>query len=67
VAEQIGQLEDERARLSPPPTPSADINNARLAWIRIINALVANAELAGVDAATDHHDHSRRASELSRH
>jgi hypothetical protein len=54
VTEQIGQLEDERARLSPPPTPSADITAARLAWIRIVNALQANAELAGIDAATDH-------------
>jgi hypothetical protein len=54
VAKQIGDLEDERARLSPPPTPSADINNARLAWVRITNALLANAELAGIDSATDH-------------
>jgi hypothetical protein len=54
VAKQIGQLEDERARLSPPPTASSAINEARLAWVRIANALLANAELAGIDAATDH-------------
>jgi len=54
VAEEIGRLEDERARLSPPPKPSAEITAARLAWIRIVNALQANAELAGIDATTDH-------------
>ena len=54
LAKQIGDLEDERCRLAPPPTASADINAARLAWVRIVNALVANAELAGIDPATDH-------------
>jgi hypothetical protein len=54
VAKQIGDLEDERGRLTPPPTASADINSARLAWIRIVNALVANAELANLDATTAH-------------
>ena len=54
VARELGQAEDERARLCPPPSPAADINAARLRWIRIVNALVANAEIAKVDAATDH-------------
>ncbi len=54
VAKQMGQLEDERARLLPGSTPAADITKARLAWVRVMNALVANAELAGIDEATDH-------------
>lgn len=54
VAKQLGELEDERARLSPRPSSSAEINEARLAWVRIANALVANAELAGIDSTTDH-------------
>jgi hypothetical protein len=54
VAKQMSQPEAERSRLNPTPTPSAEINNARLAWVRIMNALQANAELAGIDEATDH-------------
>ncbi len=54
LARQIGQLEDERARLSPAPSPASEINRARLGWIRITNALLANAELAGIDSATEH-------------
>jgi hypothetical protein len=54
VAGQLGDLEDERARLVPTASTAADINAARLGWIRIVNALVANAELAGLDSATDH-------------
>jgi len=53
VAKHLGDLEDERARLSPPPRSSADINNARIGWVRIVNALVANAEIAGLNSATD--------------
>lgn len=53
MAGQLGGLEDERARLSPRPSTAAEINEARLAWIRIMNALVANAELANLDADTD--------------
>jgi hypothetical protein len=54
VAKQMGQLEDERARLLPNATPAADIIKARLAWVRVMNALLANADLAGIDEATDH-------------
>ncbi len=54
VARQIGEAEDERARLDPPPSPAADINAARLRWVRIVHALVANADVAGLDATTDH-------------
>lgn len=54
LARQLGQLEDERARLSPAPSPASDINRARLTWIRIANALMANAELAEIDSATEY-------------
>jgi hypothetical protein len=53
VAKQMGQLEDERARLSPILTSGAEINNARLAWVRTMNALRANAALASIDDSTD--------------
>jgi hypothetical protein len=54
VAKQLGDLEEERARLSQPSSSSAaEINNARLGWVRVANALVANAELAGLDDDTD--------------
>jgi len=53
VAAQPGTLEDERARLNPTPSTSAEINDARLGWVRIMNALVANAELANLDADSD--------------
>ena len=33
---------------------AADINTARLRWVRSVNAILANAELIGVDEATDH-------------
>jgi hypothetical protein len=53
VAKQLGDLEEQRARLLPTPSGQADINAARLAWVRVMNALVANAELASLDADTD--------------
>ena len=54
MAKQLGELEEERARLSQPLSSSAaEINNARLGWVRVANALVANAELAGLDDDTD--------------
>jgi len=54
VAKQLGDLEEERARLSPPSSSTAaEINNARLGWVRVVNALVANADLVGLDGDTD--------------
>lgn len=53
LAKQLGAAEDERAKLEPQPSSAADMNNARLGWIRIMNVLIANAELANLDAATD--------------
>ena len=55
TAKQLGELEETRTRLNPPTGPSAaDINTARLRWVRTVNAILANAELIGVDEATDH-------------
>lgn len=55
AAAQLGAREDERARLAPPVrTSSLQANGARLAWVRVVNALVANAELAEIDDASKH-------------
>jgi hypothetical protein len=53
VAKQLGDLEDERARLTPSPSSAADIDNARLGWVRIVStpelaALTSNPEFSGV-------------------
>ena len=54
VAKQLGDLEEERARLSQPSSSTAvEVNNARIGWVRVANALVANAELVGLDDDTD--------------
>lgn len=54
-ARHLGKLEDERAALLAQPTDagSAEVVAARNAWIRVVNALLANAALGQVDAATD--------------
>ena len=53
-AQRLGQLEEERARLGAPiGATAAQVNSARLQWVRVANALVANAELAGLDPDTD--------------
>ena len=54
VAKQLGDLEEERARLSQPSSSgAAEVNNARIGWVRVANALLANAELVGLDDDTD--------------
>jgi len=54
AARKLGELEEERARLTAPAaTSAAQLNDARLAWIRVANALLANAELAGIDDDTN--------------
>ena len=51
---QLGQLEDERARLTEgAPSLGADMQKARLEWMRVMKALMANAKLAEIDSATD--------------
>ncbi len=48
LAQKLGELEDERAQLLSAPAESdgGALVDARNAWIRAVNALVANAELA---------------------
>jgi hypothetical protein len=54
AAKELGDLEEERARLAAPAASNAaQINDARIGWVRVANALVANAELAGIDPDTD--------------
>jgi hypothetical protein len=51
---QIGQLEDEKARLAEAsPSLPAEIQTARTAWIRMAKAVMANAKLAELDDSTD--------------
>lgn len=54
-ANRLGELENERAQIAPPNGPSdgARLVAARNQWIRAVNALVANGELAELDATTD--------------
>ncbi len=54
IAKKLGELEAERAHLSEasPGTPG-QVNAARLQWIRVVNAMIAMAELAEIDADTD--------------
>ncbi|AKV01579.1 hypothetical protein AKJ09_08242 [Labilithrix luteola] len=53
--ERLGVLEDERAQLRLAATESSAVANvnARNAWIRAVNALIANAELAGISPEHD--------------
>jgi len=53
VAKELGAAEEERGRVEPKPSSAAELNKARVGWIRLMNALLANAELAGIDEATD--------------
>lgn len=54
AAHKLGELEEERARLTAPAaTSAAQLNDARIAWIRVTNALVANAELVKLDKEDD--------------
>jgi len=55
LGERLGELEDERAQLRLAATESSAVANvnARNAWIRAVNALIANAELAGIPPEQD--------------
>ncbi len=54
TASKLGALEEQRARLSAPAaTTAAQVSAARMAWVRVTNTLVANAELAGLDNDSD--------------
>ena len=55
LARQLGELEDEKARLLDKPDMSAAmaIVTARNLWIRTVNAFLANADLAGLTEGQD--------------
>lgn len=53
LGKQLGALENERGQLEAAGSNGAAEQDARNQWIRVINALVANAALAGLDADTD--------------
>jgi hypothetical protein len=55
VGTQLGSLEDKKGTLQDAPSVTqgqAELN-ARNQWIRVVNAFVANGELAGLDDPTD--------------
>jgi hypothetical protein len=54
VAKQIGDLEEERAGMCPPEAASpSEIYSARFAWMRVVDALLINAKLAGLAQEID--------------
>lgn len=54
VAKQLGALEEQKAKLVGPDGNTAfEISQARFGWIRVVKALLANAELAPIDEAQD--------------
>lgn len=55
TGQRLGEIEAERAALSGPTGPSVGAREvaARNQWIRIVNVLIANAALAGVEGEAD--------------
>jgi hypothetical protein len=54
TAKELGILEEQRARISAPAeTTAANVNDARMTWVRVVNALLANAELVQLDHDSD--------------
>ena len=54
TARKLGEVEEERTHLSPASaTLAAEINMARLRWIRTVNSLVASSLLVNLDRHTD--------------
>ena len=54
LATQLGDLEEQKARLVGPAGNSAlQISQARFGWIRVVKALLANAELAQINEEQD--------------
>jgi hypothetical protein len=53
AGDRLGQLEEEKARReAASPTTAGRIQDARNRWIRVVNAVIANATLADLDDAT---------------
>ncbi len=54
IAQQLGELEEQKAQLIGPTGNSAlEISQARFGWIRVVKALLANAELAQISDDQD--------------
>jgi len=54
LAKQLGDLEEQKARLGGPVGNTAqEISQARFGWIRMVRALLANAELAQINEEKD--------------
>lgn len=54
VAKQLGALEEQKAkRVGPGGNTAFEISQARFGWIRVVKALLANAELAPIDENKD--------------
>jgi hypothetical protein len=54
MGNQLGQLEEEKAHLlESSPSLGAEIRAARMGWVRLAKALMANAKLADIDGGTD--------------
>jgi len=53
AAKQLGDLEDERARLAAASSTASEVRAARAGWARTVNLFVANAAAADLDAETD--------------
>jgi hypothetical protein len=53
IGNQLGALEDEKARLEGDPSRGAELVKARNLWVRVMNAMVVNAELADLDEETE--------------
>jgi hypothetical protein len=54
TGKQLGRLEAERALLAGiSPSLGGEMQSTRSAWLRVTNALMANAKLAEIDSATD--------------
>jgi hypothetical protein len=56
VGKELGEVEAARAQLlgGPDSGSAAEVNAARLSWIRTVNAFRAMAEMNGLDEPTDH-------------
>jgi hypothetical protein len=54
AAKQLGDLEEQKARLAEtPPTLASEVQAARMTWVRTVNLFVANAQAAELDPDTD--------------
>lgn len=53
LGKHLGELEDEKDAIQAAPSDGSALVNARNGWVRVMNALVADAELADLDPELD--------------